>query len=364
MARDQNFFYQNPGDAIGSSLARAIFGDPQMALKQRQMIAEEALRQAQMREADAHGGLYRSQATGEDLKNDGRRRIQPSIDALYPPAAPQFTPDPADPAFGGTQPPAPLAPQNAHPLTGPASPDDAFRAGLGRFVGSLLQSQENPNIEQGVSSLASFLGGDEMARRGMVAGGHTPGDGFALTPQRADQIAATSADAKQRQAFGVADINHRSDIPVAQVRAGATTGAASIAAGSRERIATSKPGPAAKPDAAGKPPKPPRAVTPGAAKLIDQELVTQAASRGQNFSERAKDAFRARAMAAWQQNGNPAQAVRDVLDRDTAIRRKNAGAPAAGGGAPVPGARKAPDGHWYVQQGKHPDGSPAYFKVG
>lgn len=93
---------------------------------------------------------------------------------------------------------------------------------------------------QVVGSLASFLGGDEMARRGLIAQGQTPGKDFAITSDRADAIANRDADAKQQTAWGTARINHASDVPVAQVRAGATLGAARIGADSRVTVAGMK----------------------------------------------------------------------------------------------------------------------------
>lgn len=49
MPRAPNFAYQNPMGDIGSSLARAIFGDPAAAAEQARVRAEMELRAAQSR---------------------------------------------------------------------------------------------------------------------------------------------------------------------------------------------------------------------------------------------------------------------------------------------------------------------------
>lgn len=73
-----------------------------------------------------------------------------------------------------------------------------------------------------IGTLASFFGGDELARRGMVAQGKTPGEEFALTPERADEIAGIDNSAALARALGVAEINNRDDVPVANIHAGAS----------------------------------------------------------------------------------------------------------------------------------------------
>ena len=67
--------------------------------------------------------------------------------------------------------------------------------------------------------LRAPLGGDELARRGMVAQGNTPGEEFAITSGRADAIREDEQPSDLQQAFGVADINHRNDMPIANIKA-------------------------------------------------------------------------------------------------------------------------------------------------
>ena len=63
MPRAANFAYQNPMGDIGSSLVRAIFGDPQAAAQQAQERAKADALAAQAEENRAHAGLYTNQAT-------------------------------------------------------------------------------------------------------------------------------------------------------------------------------------------------------------------------------------------------------------------------------------------------------------
>jgi hypothetical protein len=82
--------------------------------------------------------------------------------------------------------------------------------------------------------------GDETARRGMVAAGHTPGKEFALDQQRADDIANRDNAAAYLRAVDVAGVNHASDIPIANIqREGAyeRTGAQQAGAYSRAMLA-------------------------------------------------------------------------------------------------------------------------------
>jgi len=88
-----------------------------------------------------------------------------------------------------------------------------------------------------MGSLGAFGAGDEMARRGLVAQGHSPTKDFAITPERADEIATAGYQADQDKSFGVARINHANDIPVAKIRAGATVKAAQIGADGRVVVA-------------------------------------------------------------------------------------------------------------------------------
>ena len=218
MPRQQNFFYQgDPTAQIGSSLARAIFGDPEAAAKQQQLRAEMAERQARTR-------LLTGQAVGVEGQNTASASLPEVLARMAVPPAPSPDPIPSldDPHFlDGAGPTPPTLPQ--------PSADEVFRSNLPTLLATMGQMNGDKIDPTGiVSTLASFLGGDGMARRGMVAGGHTPGADFALTPERADEIAANGYAADERKALGVAQINNRDDIPVANIQAGASRDVARI----------------------------------------------------------------------------------------------------------------------------------------
>lgn len=234
MGRAPNFYYQSPVGDIAKSFATAIFGDPAKANAQ-------AVAQAQAAERAAHTRVYNSQAEGYENQNRASQSLPELIASLRAPAAPP-APSLDDPAFL----------DGAGPSERPPSADEVFRNNLPGFVAALAQMQgDKVDTTETVGSLASFLGGDEMARRGLVAQGHSPTKDFAITPERADDIAQQGYDAKLGQALGVATINNRDDIPVANIRAGASRDVATInnrddipvaniAAGSRENVANIK----------------------------------------------------------------------------------------------------------------------------
>lgn len=219
MPRAPNFNYQNPMGDIGSSLVRAIFGDPQAAQAQQKAQAEAELRDAQARQANEHAELYRAQTTGQTGQNTASNSLPALIGRLSAP--PQTVPTLDDPGFlegVGTAPPVPTA-------------DEQFRSNLGPTVAALAQmSGDKVDPRQVIGTLASFFGGDEMARRGLVAQGNTPGAAFALTPDRADDIAGQGYNARQSLAESVAGINNRDDVPVANIQAGASRYGADVRA--------------------------------------------------------------------------------------------------------------------------------------
>ena len=101
MPRAPNFTYQNPIGDIGSSLVRAIVGDPEAAAKQRDMQAQAALREAQRQEAEAHGGLYRSQTTGQNTANTAQTNLPQFFHTLAQAYGPQpDAPTVDSPEFG------------------------------------------------------------------------------------------------------------------------------------------------------------------------------------------------------------------------------------------------------------------------
>lgn len=491
MARGNNFYYQDPTAEIGSSLVRAIFGDPAAAAQQQRHKAEIA-------EREAHTRLYASQAAGQEGQNTAATSLPELIAQLTPRA-----PDPAtvttldDPRFMDASVPSALQ----------QTPDQAMRLGLPAVIAAMAQMQgDKASTSETIGTLASFLGGDEMARRGLVAQGHTPDKDFALTPERADAIARQGYDAEQAKAFGVADIdrrsafdvatvNNRDDIPVANIQAAASRYGADSRAGSARYAADTKagggvsrgernnnpgniemgafakshgatgsdgrfaifpsyeagvraqeallagpgyvgggrntidaiisryappgdgnqvgsyadyvsrvtgiprnqaigpaqipavaaamrqfetgntaPGKGGKSGAAAKPQK----ISKADYDLLGTAVDDYASANRVTLAPYVKASVLAKVVAAFQQNGgNVADAIRQgtaLLSRQADGSRLNA-PPAraqppakptprsASSAPPVPGARRAPDGNWYVVTGKNPDGTPKYGRV-
>ncbi len=347
----------------------------------------------------AHARVYGAQADGVGIQNGAARSLPEMFASLLPQARPE--PPPTLDGF--------LSPD--HQLPGPQeAPDEAFRRGLPAVIAALAQAQgDKVDTSETIGGLASFLGGDELARRGLIAQGHTPTEDFAVTPDRADEIAGNKASAALRQALGVAGINHSNDIPVANIRAGSVRDAAminnrddvtvaNIAAGSRENVAAIKgqgtpvadgraivssiyPGaritviealdesgpnrPAHATGAnwhvvlgqpgAGRGAKPAKVVQASAAdvKLIDAELDAQLATRGwadKPAVKAARNMLRNRAVSALQATGNPVGAVGKALNSIKIADRRTAAAEARPKPASVPGAVRAPDGRWVVKK--------------
>lgn len=233
MPRAPNFGYQDPTQDIGNSLVRAIFGDPAAAQQQRKLQSEAALRTAQTGEATAHGRLFGSQADGQD----GQNTASASLPALFANLAPRPTEQgdpsqptvPVDPGFAHFAPPADVPMAAPAPAAPPPSPDQAFRAGLPALMAAMSQARgDKMDPSATVATLASFLGGEEMARRGQISQGHTPGKDFAITPERADTIASTQSASDLAQAIGTAHENHATDFGVARIHAASAGNVATI----------------------------------------------------------------------------------------------------------------------------------------
>lgn len=227
MSRTPNFYYQgDPTADVASSLARAIFGDPEAAARQREQQAIEMERAARTRSANA-------QAIGQENQNTAATGLPALFARLQSPPPPPL-PSLDDPGFlDGAGPSAPMPDRDA-----------VFRDNLAPVIAALAQMQGDKVVpRQSIGTLASFFGGDEMARRGLVAQGHSPSADFAISPDRADQIAQQGYDADQTKAFGVAGINRKSafdvatlnnrdKVAVANIQAGASRYGADTRAGS------------------------------------------------------------------------------------------------------------------------------------
>ena len=221
--------------SIGSSLARALFGDPAAAAAQAEARAKVEALQANAAESTAHAGYYGSQADGSNIENQANRGLPAALAAMTAAPAPRPAPPPTLDGF--------LSPDYAPQAQ--QQPADVFRAGLPGLIANLTQGGHGANVSEISRTLGAFLGDDQMARRALVAGGASPSEHFAITPERADAMAAAAAAEERHTKLAVEDvqggtsrdvarinhandirvatINHASDIPVAGIRSGSGT---------------------------------------------------------------------------------------------------------------------------------------------
>lgn len=228
MARGQNFFYQDPTADIAGNLAKAIFGDPAAAAQQRQQ-------QAEIHERQSRAGLLQAQANGQIGQNEAAA----GLPALFQNFVTANTPPPPGPGID-----SPEFADFGTPMPAPAPRPDP-RGVLGQLVAAMgIMNGDKIDPTKIMGAFGAFGGDDEMARRSMVAQGSTPGKDFAITPERADEIAMAAAQQEQAKAFGVAGINRKSafdvatinnrdDIPVANINATARRDVAEIGAANR-----------------------------------------------------------------------------------------------------------------------------------
>jgi hypothetical protein len=220
MSRAPNFFYKDPTAEVAGGLVRAIFGDPQARAELEQQQAEMDMRRAQAAQARAHGDLYTSQAEGQRTANTAQAGL-PGLARQW--ALSQQQPEPQtvlSPGFENFDQPFPDAPARPDPITS-----------LADFVGAMGQMNgDKIDPRQIMGTMGAFGGDDEFARRGAVAQfGKTDKD-FALTSDRADQIAADRYQADQKKAFGVANISAGARRYAADASAGASRYGADVRA--------------------------------------------------------------------------------------------------------------------------------------
>lgn len=220
---------------IADGLGRALFGDPAARAQQEQQRAELAVQQARAQQA-------RSAAGYDDARTAG---VQQQVQAATTLAELMASLKPAGPApdlsTGGsladivTGLDADAAAEEAGQIFVPPPPPptmDQQLQGLAPALFGAMGQMQGDKIDPNaiIGGLAAMLGGDGLARRGMVAQGKTPGEEFALTPERADDIRAQGYGAEFKKATEVARINHASDIPVAEIRARGSVDAAGVRA--------------------------------------------------------------------------------------------------------------------------------------
>lgn len=219
MAMRQNFYYQgDPGAAIGAGLARALFGDPAAAQAQQEHLADVAYRKAMTEQAGQHARLYGNQADIAGTQGAAIKSLPELIASLAAPAPVAAPVDPATTeAMAGMM---GIDPMLAAPAPEAAAPGAFDPSSLAAVIGALAQSRgENVDISETIGTLGAMLGDDELARRSLIAQGHTPGENFALDATRADAISARDAAEDYTKDTAVATINNRDDIPVARIQA-------------------------------------------------------------------------------------------------------------------------------------------------
>jgi len=354
MSTGQNFYYQgNPAEALGSTLATALFGDPAARAKQQEMQSQMALREAQAGQARARGELYGAQTTGVGIQNSAAQGLPGLIANMAPrPAAPMVAAAPdggnLEAAFDSS--------------VGPAAHAETQQAAIHRGLPELLAAMGQMNgakidPRQLMGTYGAFMGGDELARRGMVAQGQNPSENFALTPQRADAISARDAVEEDRKAFGVARINHATDIPVANIQAGAKRyGDDRQLEGTRYRV-DHRPAPQPTAD------KPPRLIGKKATDDLDDLISEYEKAHHVSITGPTRDSVLAKAVTAYKQNGNMKAAIAQATAHLSVYGQDAGDRDEHGKGPPIQGARQAPDGNWYVQTGRNPDGSLTYSRV-
>ncbi|MBE5074258.1 hypothetical protein IM511_08055 [Erythrobacteraceae bacterium E2-1 Yellow Sea] len=214
MSSAPNFYYQaNPTADIAGGLAAAIFGNPAARAKQQQQMLDDELTRANIERANASAAYDTARTDGVTIQNNAANSLPELLAGFRAQPAQEAIPAPENDLAAGT----PYA-TSAVPARPAVTQEEAFQQGLPAMVAMMAQMQgDKVDPRHVVGTLASFIGGDEMARRGLIAQGHTPGEEFAITPERADDIARAKADAAARQAFGVAEINNRDDIAVARI---------------------------------------------------------------------------------------------------------------------------------------------------
>lgn len=219
----------NPaGAALGHSLVRALFGDPQAREAQQLHDSQILENQAQARnansEADARnlpikyqGSLASSilayanavhpqpQAQPDLVAPDASLPGPGGLPIVVPPgfegvaraiatALPAETggPAPALVPAGGTA--APLALVSAGPEPTQTQSPEALGA-MAQLFQHLVQAGQGAHVPDFLGTIDAQAGNDETARRGFIGAGHDTGEHFALTPERADEIARMPLDA-------------------------------------------------------------------------------------------------------------------------------------------------------------------------
>jgi hypothetical protein len=220
MPRGSNFYYSGNdqlGAALGQTLGRALFGDPEAAAKLQLQQAQMDNYAASAEEARKHGGLYDAQTNDQTQRTAGSRQLSD----LFAGFANQPTT-----AVPGVAPAPAFTPEAVH---------SALPAMLAAMA--LAKGDDLP-VAETLAQLPAYSGDDTLARQSMIAQRHTPGKEFAVTSGRADAIAKQGNDADYRQATDVARINHSTDVAVANANHASDIPVANIQANAKRDVAS------------------------------------------------------------------------------------------------------------------------------
>lgn len=209
----QSPYYTDPAwSQTAGSLATALFSNPELRQKQKLSQAQMDEYQAAADRASAAAGYDRARTTGQELINRATTGLGDAFSSMFSPPPPPPAPVPAPQSILPGAPDNPVrtvavAPSAVAPdAPAPFDPARQFHDKLPALLSAMVQSGHGAEADQVVRTLAAFGGDEEMARRGLVAGGASPSKDFAITPERADDIRSQGYDADYHKATAVADI--------------------------------------------------------------------------------------------------------------------------------------------------------------
>lgn len=317
-------------EVIGEGLGRALFGDPVAREAQQQAKADREVALARARQARSAAGYDDARTRGVDQQTNASINFAQKLAEGFAPIPDMSTGGSLDDISLSLGKGVALEEQGILPPA-PLSNDERIRRLAPALFGYAAQMQGdkvNPNSIFG--GLAAFLGGEEFARRGMIAQGKTPGEEFALTADRADDIRAQGYGADYKKATDVAQINNASDIPVAEIRARGGVDAARVradgtvtAAGVRAAAPRSTAAPrGAGATTAAKAPKP---IPVSVSKQLDQKvaaLIDEIFGRHTEASRKEiASGWRARAGRYYQLYGDTGQVMDRLRERMIAANK-------------------------------------------
>lgn len=320
-------------EVIGEGLGRALFGDPVAREAQQRAEADREVALARARQARSAAGYDDARTRGVNQQYDASINFAQKLAEGFAPIPDMSTGGSLDDISLSLGKGVALEEQGILPPPPPVhlSNDERIRGLAPALFGYAAQMQGDkvdPNKIFG--GIAAVLGGEELARRGLVAQGHTPGKDFALTPDRADDIRSQGYGADYRQATDVARINNASDIPVAEIRARGGVDAARVradgtVAAAGVRAATPRSTAARRGAGATTAAKAPKPIPVSVSKQLDQKvaaLIDEIFGRHTEASRKEiASGWRARAGRYYQLYGDTGQVMDRLRERMIAANK-------------------------------------------